>query len=466
MKKYFKGLFIFCFCLRSLYTQSQIKVVLPEAYELSNIILALTEYGQTDKWEVQKPSKYYKDILTFFEPVKNHPLLKQVNYSRKKWEDYLSFRTDAYAFDWNNDTLKRKNKFKANTGHQPFDDNLESINDFVNQSKFRLFFKAHQAYYDSIISNYAKYYMLNEMKAFLELQTGYKLPETTKANYYIVLSPLVGRMNCHRDIDKVTQADFPNIGIDLLENFSKSFANVAQRATEIHTLFTEMDHAYINPISNRYKAQIAASFQNKYWDNKSGYNGINCFNEYMTWAVYDLFINEQFPVYADSVNLQWHYQNASRGFYASQLFANTVQTFYNKRTTNQTIADIYPKILASLQQKQVTNKQVKLALKKDSVYLLDATNQFTLDFSAPMQASTSFACNLLKMENGKGTNENKFITINENQIKWLSDRKVQLTLNTDYNECALIFNWWGCRHSLIGKNNILLSPQSYILLRK
>jgi hypothetical protein len=466
MKNYFKSLVVFCVCIQSLFTQAQIKVVLPEAYELSNVILALTEYGQTDKWEVQKPSKYYKELITFFEPVKNHPLLKQVNYSREKWEDYLSFRTDAYAFEWDKDTLKRKFNFKANKGHQPFDDNLESINDFVKQSKFRLFFKSHKAYYDSIISNYAEYYMLNKMKSFLELQTGYKLPETTKANYYIVLSPLVGRMNCHRDIDKITQADFPNIGIDLLENFSKSFNNVTQRAVEIHTLFTEMDHAYINPISARYKAQIAASFQNKYWDNKSGYAGISCFNEYMTWAVYDLFINEQFPKYADSINLQWHYQNASRGFYASALFANIVERTFDKRVTNQTIADIYPKIITLLQQKQITNKQVKLVLKKDSVYTMDATNQFVLNFSTPMQTSTSFACELLKMESGKGTNESKFITVKDEQIKWLSDKQAQITLTTDYTECALIFNWWGCGNPLIGKNDVLLTGQSYILLKK
>ena len=80
--------------------QENVTIELPESYELSNIILALTEYGKTDKWDVQKVPPYYDQIMEYFEPVKNHPLFDSVNYSRKKWEEFLGFRTDAYAFSF------------------------------------------------------------------------------------------------------------------------------------------------------------------------------------------------------------------------------------------------------------------------------------------------------------------------------------------------------------------------------
>ncbi|HEX2629510.1 MAG TPA: hypothetical protein VHM26_10865, partial [Chitinophagaceae bacterium] len=63
-------------CLLSSHPQAQkkIEVSIPEVYELSNIILALTDYGKADEWEVQKRTNYYNDVINYFEPVKAHPL--------------------------------------------------------------------------------------------------------------------------------------------------------------------------------------------------------------------------------------------------------------------------------------------------------------------------------------------------------------------------------------------------------
>jgi len=60
-------------------SQEKVKVEMTESYELSNIILALTQYGRTDKWDVQKVSPYYDEVLKYFEPVNVHPLLDSVN---------------------------------------------------------------------------------------------------------------------------------------------------------------------------------------------------------------------------------------------------------------------------------------------------------------------------------------------------------------------------------------------------
>jgi hypothetical protein len=52
---------------------------LPETYELANVILALTEYGRNDPYEVLKNTKYYREVLEFFAPVLDHPLLDSLN---------------------------------------------------------------------------------------------------------------------------------------------------------------------------------------------------------------------------------------------------------------------------------------------------------------------------------------------------------------------------------------------------
>ena len=41
--------------------QESAEIEIPEVYELSNIILALTDYGIEDEWEVQKKTDYYSN---------------------------------------------------------------------------------------------------------------------------------------------------------------------------------------------------------------------------------------------------------------------------------------------------------------------------------------------------------------------------------------------------------------------
>jgi hypothetical protein len=105
----------------------------------SNIILALTQYERTDKWDVQKIPPYYDEVLKYFEPVKNHPLLDSVNYSRPKWEKFLGFRTDMYAFSFDqNGKLKRDYPFNS-FGPIEVDKNIGTRLLFLNRLKVEFF---------------------------------------------------------------------------------------------------------------------------------------------------------------------------------------------------------------------------------------------------------------------------------------------------------------------------------------
>ncbi len=289
-----KKIFILTYTLLTLHCSSQdnIKIEMTESYELANIILALTQYGRTDKWDVQKIPLYYDEVLKYFDPLKNHPLLDSVNYSRQKWEKFLGFRTDLYAFSFDQSgKLKRDYPFNS-FGTIEVDKNIDLINDFVKKSNYRQFYNNHKEFYNKIISNYKEYYFVNKSKIFLD-RISQKSNGDNKKKFRIVISPLVGGQNCHRDIDSLTAVDFPNISKDLiLGNLDK---DLNTRIVENHSIFTEMGHAYINPISDKYAKLIAANFNLNKWDNESGYPGVNSFNEYMTWAVYDLFIKENFP---------------------------------------------------------------------------------------------------------------------------------------------------------------------------
>jgi len=444
------------------YAQDNIKIEMKESYELSNIILALTQYGRTDRWDVQKVTPYYDDVLKYFEPVKNHPLLDSVNYSRAEWKKFLGFRTDMYAFSFDqNGKLKRDYPFNS-FGPIEVDKNIDLINDFVLKSNYRQFYKNHKDFYDKIISNYKEYYFVNKSIQFLDKVAEKSNNESLK-NYVIAISPLVGGQNCHRDVDRTTTVDFPNISKDLiLGNLENDYCT---RIVENHTLFTEMDHGYINPISDKYEKLITSNFNLTKWDKESGYQGINSFNEYMTWAVYDLFIKENFPEVADSIALQWQYQNASRGFIAQNLFAKKVSELYFKQKGNRSIENIYKPLLKWC--KDVENKIIQptlLNIDKKNFVKADNSN-FVIEFSEEMNDKNPFNIKIYEFKNGNQTGKEETIEIKN--VSWTNDgKKLTMKLDTDFDEFAIIFNWWGLDKPLTSKNGILLEPRSYILVKK
>jgi len=444
------------------YAQDNIKIEMKESYELSNIILALTQYGRTDRWDVQKVTPYYDDVLKYFEPVKNHPLLDSVNYSRAEWKKFLGFRTDMYAFSFDqNGKLKRDYPFNS-FGPIEVDKNIDLINDFVLKSNYRQFYKNHKNFYDKIISNYKEYYFVNKSIQFLDKVAEKSNNESLK-NYVIAISPLVGGQNCHRDVDRTTTVDFPNISKDLiLGNLENDYCT---RIVENHTLFTEMDHGYINPISDKYEKLITSNFNLTKWDKESGYQGINSFNEYMTWAVYDLFIKENFPEVADSIALQWQYQNASRGFIAQNLFAKKVSELYFKQKGNRSIENIYKPLLKWC--KDVENKIIQptlLNIDKKNFVKADNSN-FVIEFSEEMNDKNPFNIKIYEFKNGNQTGKEETIEIKN--VSWTNDgKKLTMKLDTDFDEFAIIFNWWGLDKPLTSKNGILLEPRSYILVKK
>ncbi|MFT6922029.1 MAG: hypothetical protein ACJA1C_001027 [Crocinitomicaceae bacterium] len=311
-----------------------------EVYELANIIIAVSPYGQADPNEVNKESSYYLEVLKHFKEFENHPVFAKVNYSRKKWAELLSFRTDSYAFVFNKKgIIKREFKFQSmGEEFNEFEENLALINDFVIVSGFREFYINHSSYYDSIRLKYESTQMIPEILTFLNDEFG----EQKTSRYAIVISSLVGAQNLQRTVKKVGTSFVPVP--DYILNGTISERDIA---SSLHMLFTEINHDYINPTTSKNKKIYNDLFDPKKWDSGSGYIEWDhaTFNEYMTWAVYDLFIQKHFPLLENDVIINWQLQNQSRKFFASSLFNLKLQELYDNKLENERIADLYPKLL-------------------------------------------------------------------------------------------------------------------------
>ena len=429
----------------------------PEVYELANIALALTEYGKTDKWQVRKDIEYYDKTMEYFSHFESHPLIDSINFSRERWEEYLSYRTDAYAFAFDDDnSLKRINEFKS-FEIETFDKYKELTEDFAEQSKFRKFYVENKSFYDSIVENYRNEYMLKEMRDFLNYHFGNYF-ENKK--YSIVISPFVYAQNLHRDIDSTWTADFPTVAKEIIEG--RGFGNPEDKSSEVHTLFTEMDHGYVNPTTNKFL--IKDKFDELIWDDESGYagNGKDVFNEYMTWAVFDIFNRIEYPAKAEKINLNWHFQNDSRGFQYSNLFASKLIELSEKEP-NKKIKDLYPTLLNWTQKTQ--NKLTKpIIINEIDTIIVDPNyNTIKVSFSEPMIKKNTFDIVLYFDQWNSDV-----VTINENnKVRWNEDGTnldFQLLLPNRI-EYKILFNWWGVSNPIFSEKNILLEAANGFIVK-
>lgn len=429
-----------------------------EAYELANIVLALTPYGQQDQWEVAKNSRYYREVQAQFAPYAQHPLLAQVNYSRKEWDKYLSFRTDAFAFTFDaQGQLVRQFPFFAQEPHHAFDEHLGLITDFVRTSGFRAFYQRHQPYYDSLRVAYQSSQHLPEVLAFLAAELGQAPPD---ARYAIVFSPLVGRMNCHRDVNHVA-TDFITLPEYLLNPTAAQAPAAADVASGIHMLFTEMDHGFVNPVTDQYAAQVTAAFAPAAWDKGSGYekDPFGTFNEYMTWAVYDLFVNQYFPQVAAQVCQNWAMQNESRGFFASTLFNEKLRDLYAHRQKGQTLRDLYPSLLkwSAQQQSHLSLPTIAHCSLQDATLTSGLRAHYEVTFSEPMQETPTVDIWHIAQTAPQSQKSVVTLTNTNHNLRW-SDGGQKLAFDLDLlNNCKnrVLFNVpWQTKLALKSKKGI------------
>ena len=435
-----------------------ISVEYPEVYELANVVLALTEYGITDPWQVRKDIAYYDEMRVYFKPYMDHPLLDSVNFSRERWQEYLSYRTDSYAFELDDDyKLSRKNDFQS-FEIRTFDKYKELTADFARKSKFKTFFKEHQGFYKKVIENYQNEYLLREMKDFLTEEFG---DFFTGKKYSVVISPFVYAQNLHRDIDTTWTADFPTVAKQIIEG--TGFENKEDKSTEVHTLFTEMDHGYVNPTSSQY--EVTTQFDEKMWDRESGYAGSTdaVFNEYMTWAVFDIFNSKYFPEFADKVNLNWHFQNDTRGFKYSYFFANKLKEVYDSHKGNKKIKDLYPEMLAWAHDIQSQLSKPKMTNYGDTLRVSSEKNTISLQFSEPMEKVMTFDLVLQSSQWDRETiniNHSNNLTWDENGESLSFEMKLP-----EKEQYYLLLNWWGVQNPLTSKKGITLQATSGFVVR-
>jgi hypothetical protein len=223
---------------------------------------------------------------------------------------------------------------------------------FANKTKFREFYKQHRSVYDAQIKGYRDSINTAEMVTWL-----YKnFPSTQYNSFKIIWSPLVsGNQSANWFESNGFREAQAHVNFPYHHWFTTGSPEVINLRRG-NIVFTEINHAFINPEGDKYKDDIIQAFTgNKYkWVKKGGTGDgygqdMGIFNEYMNWGLVSLRYVDYAPKEdLDSLlRLNDKYMGESgRGFIKFPEYNRFLVNLYQNRKPGETLADLYPRIVA------------------------------------------------------------------------------------------------------------------------
>lgn len=338
----------------------KIVVEVPASYELIQIAYSLTETFQTDKILLNKNTSYYKDVDSYFSKFKDHELIRKI-------DKFLSRDTSGYAhipnrlislfYDINDNNRLIYNDMATfsypilrklyQSDYFILMENTDLIDDFAEKTNFIAFYNDHKNYYAQLICLIKQLCDFENMKNWLERKFAIKY-----SSYRIVFSPLTGGSHnavYQEDVKKgVKQALIfvcpPDETLQITDNnFELKVGQMAR------VVFTEIDHNYVNPLSDRYEKQLNSAMPiYKAWSSEKEIHyssNYSVFNEYMTWGVFNLYALDTYsPENAESIIQTVEQQMLNRHFQRFPAFNKKLMEMY-KEKSKPTIDQLYEPML-------------------------------------------------------------------------------------------------------------------------
>ncbi len=278
-------------------------IEISEAQELVYIILAITDFAKENPGMTKQGTEYFNDVQAHFSQFSDLAVVHAFDkLLRHNVVNYFLLAGNAYGFQFEGERLhptrvynfpaKGIGKYKITVN--PITVHLQELEEFVRKSDYRGFYKSHKCYYDSLKTEYRKYATIGEQKEWLESHFDYNIN-----SYRVLTSPLIAGMNATHTFEdngfKEILLFLPTIRDE------KGWTADVKKAMNSRIIFTEIDHNYVGPVSEKYLERIQRVFNNRdKWiniGNKSTEHypsPIKVYDEYLTWGLFLLYAYDKF----------------------------------------------------------------------------------------------------------------------------------------------------------------------------
>ena len=327
---------------------ARVRIVVPEAYELANVIVAMTAYGQSSSILVWKTGEYYARVRTAFTPFRTHASMESLQLGQEDpIRRYYELRDNSFAYVFDADLIKRDPAYGTLWNPNAFRDQLAAVQEFADASHFRAFYAANAAYYRAFIERYRDIAAIDSIADWLERE----FAPIRFDHYTVALSPLVYGSHSAHSVNTTygREAIMFVSGPDITPAAGTS-AGVNQALVQ-RSVFTEIDHTFVNPVTNQYRSRVDGAFgtRSKWTSDGSSFYGspVAVFNEYMTWGVFLLYIEGRVSAedFIEVVRRTTTQMENSRAFQRFGMFAQELLRLYRNRPAASRVSELYPAIL-------------------------------------------------------------------------------------------------------------------------
>lgn len=339
--------------------RGKILVEVPEVYEQVNVALAMTPTGIGDRNLVYQDSDYYRRMRVWFDRFRDHPVLAELDAELVRDSSrYFTLKMNAYSFELDGEGRIVQSRVYDRTGFvgersnslRPF---LQGLQQFAEATGFRQFFRDNRPLYEEQIDYFRHQADLAAMIAWLKRN----FPSGGYDGYKVIFSPLVAYNQSatwltdsgYRELQAHVNFPYPQ---DLERGHEKTLSPPAALLFRGDIVFTELNHGFINPEADKYGARAAqAVADHDFWvasaKGEHYYSGIATFNEYMNWGMVSLRFIDLAPKdeVAGMIERIDTMMVDRRGFRRFREFDAALTALYRSRKQNETVADLYPKIL-------------------------------------------------------------------------------------------------------------------------
>lgn len=326
----------------------------PAVYELVHVAFALTDYALENPSLTDTSSVYFKEVRKRFGKFAQHPHVRYLDKEiREDYRFYLDMRTSSLGYQFNEtneiESLSQFSWERDVNYYITFGRIRRSWADFAQTIGFQQFYEEHQSFYQTLQQQAASMLAAEAIQRWLEDE----FPERY-AGYDIILSPLA--YQTHQTFRyELDGAQFGRVFINAPNTLPFYGSTNRNQAMYNGIFFTEIDHNYVNPISEQYSGIIRRIFRDRsLWVDESGtdaryYEGaMKVFNEYMTHAVYLLWVYEYYPkTDADFIAERRFRLMQRRGYKRFRPFYESLHAVYTEGQP-QTLTERFPQFLERL----------------------------------------------------------------------------------------------------------------------
>ena len=259
-------------------------VSLPPTVELALVVGSLTDLGRDSGRQINRSTPYYSTVEAHFRAHADMSAVANLpdDFSLPR----LVGNAADFAFDCNGRIVEvdRSGSLWKDAEGDLFRRMRQDLETFAKASGFTSFYEEHRDDYATLIRATSEMVDPNDMRSWLEAEFSAR-PGPAR----IYVSPLMANFHwttLYKSEQRIwLKAPDPSV---------VAGASALDRMRFVRSVFTEVDHAYVNPVTETMDADVAAAFEKTaHWATPQAAANYPTaelqFNEYMTWAAFLLY---------------------------------------------------------------------------------------------------------------------------------------------------------------------------------